>query len=183
RQGGQDRLGRRDPLPDTLPLPPGRAARSAGRRAAERPGRPGLRRDRQFRRLRPGGPVGPGERGATPTLTPIRRRTAILTDTLGAIEVVTDTAEETVAPAIERAFDWFRQVEERCTRFDPDSEVMALATKVGTPVPVSPILFETARFALAVARASGGAFDPTIGQELAARGFDRNYRTGERVTA
>jgi FAD:protein FMN transferase len=119
----------------------------------------------------------------TPTLTPIRRRTAILMDTLVAIEVVTDAAEEAVAPTIERAFDWFRRVEEVCTRFDPDSEVMRLAMKVGTPVPVSPILFETARFALAVARASHGAFDPTIGQELASRGFDRNYRTGERVAA
>ena len=40
------------------------------------------------------------------------------------------------------------------------------------------MLYEAVRFALAVAEASGGAFDPTVGQRMEARGFDRHHRTG-----
>jgi thiamine biosynthesis lipoprotein len=42
-------------------------------------------------------------------------------------------------------------------------------------------LFEAIRFALRVADASNGAFDPTIGATLQRRGFDREHRTGVRV--
>ncbi len=82
---------------------------------------------------------------------------------------------------IDRGIEWFRRVEASCSRFDPSSEVSALATRVGVPVTVSPLLFEAVSFALAVAEASGGAFDPTIGADLEARGFDREYRSGNRV--
>jgi thiamine biosynthesis lipoprotein len=40
-------------------------------------------------------------------------------------------------------------------------------------------LFEAVRFALTVAEESGGAFDPTVGHRMAARGFNREHRTGE----
>jgi thiamine biosynthesis lipoprotein len=83
--------------------------------------------------------------------------------------------------AIERAFEWFHRVEACCSRFDPDSEAMQLTAHAGESVPVSEMLYEAVRFALAVADASGGAFDPTVGHRLEARGFNRNYRTGERV--
>src|SRR4051794_26846697 len=83
-----------------------------------------------------------------------------------------------VAARIDRAFDWIQQVEARCSRFDPESEAMRLTTQVGIPVVASDILFEAARFALAVAEATGGAFDPTLGHVLQARGFNRHYRTG-----
>ena len=49
------------------------------------------------------------------------------------------------------------------------------------PVVVSPVLFEAVRFALALARETGGIFDPTVGRLLEAKGFDRDYRTGERA--
>ena len=88
-------------------------------------------------------------------------------------------ADADALPRIERAFDWIRQVEATCTRFEPDSEAMRLTAQVGTPVMVSDILFEAVRFAVAVAEASGGAFDPTVGHTLQARGFNRHYRTGE----
>ena len=55
--------------------------------------------------------------------------------------------EETV----ERAFDWFRRIEECCTRFEDQSEVMRLATRAGVAVPVSTILYEAVQFALAIA--------------------------------
>lgn len=83
--------------------------------------------------------------------------------------------------AVERAIDWFRQVELSCSRFDPASEVRALAERVGEPVPASTMLLEAVRFALAVAEASDGAFDPTVGRRMERRGFNRNFRTGGEV--
>ncbi len=80
------------------------------------------------------------------------------------------------APAVERAFQWFRQVESHCSRFDPDSELRQLVA--GVPHVASPILFEAVRFALLVAEETDGAFDPTVGGAMVARGFNRHYLTG-----
>ena len=82
-----------------------------------------------------------------------------------------------------RAFAWFHAVEAACSRFDADSEVMRLTARIGTPQPVSALLFETVRFAVAMARMSAGAFDPTIGTLMEKRGFNRNYRTGARMAS
>jgi len=83
--------------------------------------------------------------------------------------------------AVDRALDWFYKIEECCTRFEAGSEVMRLATQVGVPVPVSTILFEAVQFALAVAEATGGAFDPTVGYAMESLGFNREYRTGQTI--
>lgn len=108
------------------------------------------------------------------------QRSAILMDTRVSITVVDDRPEEQYE-VIERALGWFERVEEVCSRFDPASEVMRLAERVDQATKVSPILFEAVRFALEVARASGGAFDPTIGLALERRGFNRHYRSGQIV--
>jgi thiamine biosynthesis lipoprotein len=79
--------------------------------------------------------------------------------TLVTIQVVRPGAEA----AIQGAFEWFRQIEETCTRFNPASELMQLTTQIGKAVPASAILYEAVRFALLVAEESGGAFDPTAG--------------------
>jgi FAD:protein FMN transferase len=81
--------------------------------------------------------------------------------------------------AMDRAFGWFHEIEERSTRFNPRSELMQLIAQPGVAVEASPILFEAVRFALMVAEESGGAFDPTVGRRMEARGFNREYRTGE----
>ena len=81
--------------------------------------------------------------------------------------------------AIARAADWFRQVEFACNRFDETSELRRLCAQTAVAVPVSDILFEAVQFAVAVADASDGAFDPTVGARMHARGFNRDYRTGE----
>ncbi len=99
--------------------------------------------------------------------------------TLVTIHVVRTGGE--VDAAIDRAFGWFHEIEERCTRFDPHSELMQLTAQAGVPVPASPILYEAVRFALMVAEESGGAFDPTVGHHMEARGFNREHRTGEIV--
>src|SRR5258708_3888343 len=85
--------------------------------------------------------------------------------------------------AIERAFGWFREIEKRCTRFNPASELMQLTAKAGEFVPASTILFEAVRFSLMVAEETGGAFDPTVGHRIAKLGFHREYRTGQAIHA
>jgi thiamine biosynthesis lipoprotein len=82
---------------------------------------------------------------------------------------------------IERAFGWFRHIEDCCTRFNPQSESMKLTARIGESVPVSPVLYEAVAFAVAVAEESGGAFDPTIGFTMQERGFNREYSTGQVV--
>jgi thiamine biosynthesis lipoprotein len=98
-------------------------------------------------------------------------RTEAVMGTVVSIEV--DAPEA----AVRRAFGWFRQVEAHCSRFDAGSELRQLTT--GKRTPASPILFEAVRFALMVAEETGGAFDPTVGGHMAARGFNRHYLTRE----
>jgi thiamine biosynthesis lipoprotein len=83
--------------------------------------------------------------------------------------------------AIGRAFGWFHQIEDHCSRFRQHSELMQLCTQTGVPVPATAILYEAVQFALMVARESGGAFDPTVGRQMEASGFNREHHTGEIV--
>ena len=102
-------------------------------------------------------------------------------DTPVTVEVVADATADSEAccdSALGQAFAWFGTVEAACTRFDPASEVRELASRPGEAVRVGPVLFQAVRLALEVARRSGGAFDPTVGPRMEARGFDRDYRTG-----
>lgn len=82
--------------------------------------------------------------------------------------------------AVDRAFEWFREVESRCSRFDSASELSQL-TAVNSAMPVSDLLFEALRFALHVSEISSGAFDPVVGGAMIARGFNRHYMTGALV--
>lgn len=102
-------------------------------------------------------------------------RSELVMDTLVTMNVARSGAEA----AIERAFGWFHEIEERCTRFDQRSELMQLTSQIGAAVPVSSLLFESVQFALRLAEETAGAFDPTIGNEMENRGFNREYRTGE----
>jgi thiamine biosynthesis lipoprotein len=103
--------------------------------------------------------------------------------TLVTIEVLipAGTISAPAQQAMERAFGWFREIENRCTRFDPASELMQLAARPGEAVIASPMLFEAIRFALLVAEESGGAFDPTGGHRMMERGFDREHRSGQAI--
>ncbi len=106
---------------------------------------------------------------------------AVFMDTLITIEVVRPEARSGYAERVQQAFGWFGQVEKLCSRFDETSELSRLsASPPGVPVTVSPPLFELVSFALSVARASSGAFDPTVGRDMEMSGFNRNYLTGER---
>jgi thiamine biosynthesis lipoprotein len=83
--------------------------------------------------------------------------------------------------AVERASGWFEHVERTCSRFDPDSELSRLCSRIGERVNVSPLLYEALRFSLALQRKSEGAFDPSVGARMEALGFDRHHTSGERV--
>lgn len=128
-------------------------------------------------------PAQPTGRDDAPTISDTGdgyAKTVVLMDTFVTIRLCRATTG--CVERVERAFDWFRQVEAACSRFDPQSEVLALVPQAGRAVPASDILYEAVAFALAVAEASGGAFDPTIGHLLEGRGFNRNYRTNEAIT-
>jgi len=103
--------------------------------------------------------------------------------TVGTLQVVGHGESETQrterVACVARAAAWFQRIENCCSRFDAGSELRWLTSRVGTPVVVTPMLFEAIRFALAVAESSGGAFDPTVGRRMETLGFDRNFRTGE----
>jgi thiamine biosynthesis lipoprotein len=91
---------------------------------------------------------------------------------MGTVVSVEVDAPEAV---VSRAFGWFQEVEAVCSRFDECSELRQLP--VGVATPVSPMLFEAVRFALQVADETRGAFDPTIGSRMVARGYNQHYRT------
>lgn len=95
--------------------------------------------------------------------------------TVVTIQVVQSGSGEAIA----RAFGWFHEIERRCTRFNEQSELMQLHPGVATPA--SAILYEAVRFALMVAEETAGAFDPTVGHRMTARGFDKEHRTGQIV--
>lgn len=82
---------------------------------------------------------------------------------------------------VSRAVDWFRAVEEVCSRFDARSELSTLSGRIGEPVRVSELLYRATEFALALAEETGGAFDPTVGRRMEGRGFNRSWRSGEVV--
>ena len=109
----------------------------------------------------------------------IYKQTAVCMDTFISIQIIRPPSIDESAELVEGAFSWFREVERCCSRFDPESELTRLTAQAGAAVSVSPLLYEVIQFAIAVAYASGGAFDPTVGHTLEARGFTRNYRTGQ----
>jgi thiamine biosynthesis lipoprotein len=62
-----------------------------------------------------------------------------------------------------------------CSRFRPDSELSALNRRAGEKVAVGPVLFDTIRCSLRAATLTGGAVVPTIGGQLTALGYDRDF--------
>jgi len=81
------------------------------------------------------------------------------------------------APAVTRRVrEMFLGWDARLSRFRDDSELSALNASSGTAFTASPLLFGVMRSALAAARATDGAFDPAMGSQLRALGYDRPFR-------
>jgi thiamine biosynthesis lipoprotein ApbE len=66
-------------------------------------------------------------------------------------------------------------VDRACSRFRDDSELSLVQRAAGVPTPVSPLLAELVATSLRVARATGGAVDPTVGTALRALGYDDDF--------
>ncbi|MDQ1540892.1 MAG: FAD:protein transferase [Actinomycetota bacterium] len=62
-----------------------------------------------------------------------------------------------------------------CSRFRADSEIAALTAAAGSWVPVSDVLADVLACALEVARSTDGDVDPTMGSDLHALGYDRDF--------
>jgi thiamine biosynthesis lipoprotein len=67
-----------------------------------------------------------------------------------------------------------------CSRFRPDSEIVALGNaargaRAPVTVNVSPLLAEAVEVALRAARLTDGDVDPTVGAALSALGYDRDF--------
>ena len=93
----------------------------------------------------------------------------------------TEQSQTHYESALDRAIAWFEQVERRCSRFDPSSELSRLSRQSGAAMPASTLLFEAVRFAITVAADTDGAFDPTIGLSMERRGFNREHRSGATI--
>jgi thiamine biosynthesis lipoprotein len=65
------------------------------------------------------------------------------------------------------------EIDQACSRFRPDSELMAAGRSSG-PVRVSPLLATLVEVALRAAEESDGMVDPTVGGALQALGYDRD---------
>lgn len=104
-------------------------------------------------------------------------------DTQVRLQVAIAEPEEAVWERAQRAFRWFLYTERVCSRFEEDSELCQLSSHVGQSVRVSELLFRALSFALEVARLTEGAFDPTVGRSMEARGFNRSYLTGREIAS
>jgi thiamine biosynthesis lipoprotein ApbE len=66
-------------------------------------------------------------------------------------------------------------IDRLASRFRDDSEISALHHRRGRRAVVSPELFEILSAALAVAKATDGAVDPTVGGAMCRLGYDRDF--------
>jgi thiamine biosynthesis lipoprotein len=109
------------------------------------------------------------------------KKTKLFMDTVVQIEIVMGKEKLTKAAEtkLDHAFEMFRIVEQTCSRFSFESELMQACKVIKKPVQISPILFEPLKFALEIAKLTDGEFDPTIGKMMEEQGFNRHYLTGD----
>lgn len=90
------------------------------------------------------------------------------------VELHVDAPESPdVVDALDRATASFGEIEAVCTRFDEASELSTL-NRIGA-CDVSPLLAEVVQLALDGRTRTGGLFDPTVHDALAAAGYDRDF--------
>jgi thiamine biosynthesis lipoprotein ApbE len=66
-------------------------------------------------------------------------------------------------------------LDQACSRFRPDSELMQLEASAGQPTAVSALLAGAVRAALRAAVLTDGDVDPTVGRAMEAIGYDRDF--------
>jgi len=91
------------------------------------------------------------------------------------ITVLTPAGTPESERALETVQTVFEEVENRLSRFRPDSELSALNRSSGKPFKASPGLFRAVSLALEAAESTNGVFDPTVLPALQAAGYDRSF--------
>ena len=95
--------------------------------------------------------------------------------------VVTDASALEQATAL--VDEELARIEDACSRFRDDSELMTLVRDEDGSARLSPVLADLVRVALDAARETDGAVDPTIGSALVGLGYDRDIRQVRRTGA
>ena len=85
------------------------------------------------------------------------------------------TTPDAVAAATELASRVLVEVDEACSRFRDDSDLMRANAAAGEAVEVSPVLVGAVRVALEAAAGTGGLVDPLLGDVLRHAGYDRTF--------
>jgi len=75
------------------------------------------------------------------------------------------------------------ELEDAWSRFRPDSDVSRMNADPGSATSVSPDTIDLVRHALLASWETGGWFDPTMGVEVAAAGYDRTFARLTRPTS
>jgi thiamine biosynthesis lipoprotein len=65
-----------------------------------------------------------------------------------------------------------KAIDATCSRFRDDSELQRVHDASGRPIRISDLLYQALEVAVAAASRTGGAVDPTVGNALAALGYD-----------
>jgi thiamine biosynthesis lipoprotein len=94
---------------------------------------------------------------------------------LGAGVRVVVTRDDRLAVAKASVDTVLRAIDEACSRFRPDSELVRLHDVPETEVEISPLLAQAIEVAVRAARQTAGAVDPTIGRAIRIAGYDRDY--------
>jgi thiamine biosynthesis lipoprotein len=100
---------------------------------------------------------------------------------LGTTVVLCVTDPAALAEATRLLEEQLAQIDRVASRFRADSEVERLNARAGGWAAISPELYATLVVALQAARLSGGLVDPTLGDELIASGYDRDWAELERA--
>ena len=89
--------------------------------------------------------------------------------------VVASSDPDVLAEAEHQVRQITTAVEEACSRFRPDSELMSLSAALVDGTRVSPMLADLVRIALGAARSTDGDVDPALGMHMAGLGYDRAH--------
>jgi thiamine biosynthesis lipoprotein len=91
------------------------------------------------------------------------------------ISVKIDAEERAAQVGFQIAQEFFARIEALLTRFKPTSELSHLNAHAGQWIALSPIFWGVLEAALALARETGGLFDPTVLPALEAAGYNRDF--------
>jgi thiamine biosynthesis lipoprotein len=92
--------------------------------------------------------------------------------TTATVCVADDARLDVARAAVE---DEIAALDRACSRFRPDSELVALNAAAGTPRQVGALLAEALAVALRAAALTDGLVDPTVGRSLRLLGYDRDF--------